>query len=116
MSKHRVLSFEPQPVQLALAAGTGLVVDIDDDLDPRQVRRQRATVAASLAAVCSIFGKGLGLAAKTVPLQFLDDLAQPLILHPLGEQHRFQRLEIVGQCVAWHDRIRSYSATFCDGG
>jgi len=26
-------------MQVALAAGTGLVVDIDDDLDPRQMRR-----------------------------------------------------------------------------
>jgi hypothetical protein len=28
------------PVQFALAARTGLVVDIDDNLDPRQMRRQ----------------------------------------------------------------------------
>lgn len=27
------------PVQLALAAGAGLIVDVDDDLDPRQMRR-----------------------------------------------------------------------------
>lgn len=27
------------PVQVALAAGAGLVVDVDDDLDPRQMRR-----------------------------------------------------------------------------
>ena len=32
------------PVQLALAAGAGLVVDVDDDLDPRQMRRQRSAV------------------------------------------------------------------------
>ena len=62
-----------------------------------------------------IFGQRLGPAAKTVPLHFLDDLAQPLTLALLGEQHRFQRLKIVGQCVAWHHRIRSYSATICDG-
>jgi hypothetical protein len=42
-----------------------------------------------------IFGQRLRPAAKPVTLQFLDDLAQPLILHPLGEQHRFQRLKIV---------------------
>jgi hypothetical protein len=29
-------------VQLALAAGAGSAVDIDDDLDRRQMRRQRA--------------------------------------------------------------------------
>ncbi len=27
-------------------------------------------------------------AAKTMPLHFLDDLTQPLVLHSLGEQHR----------------------------
>jgi hypothetical protein len=27
------------PVEFALAAGTGLVVDVDDDLNPRQMRR-----------------------------------------------------------------------------
>ena len=32
-------------VQAAAAAGAGLVVDIDDDLDPRQVRGQCAAVA-----------------------------------------------------------------------
>ena len=53
-------------------------------------------------------------ARLTMTLQFLDDLAQPLVLHSLGEQHRFQRLEIVRQCVAGHDQIRSYSAAFCD--
>ena len=36
------------PVQLALAAGAGLVVDVDDDLDPRQMRRQRSAVGAAL--------------------------------------------------------------------
>jgi hypothetical protein len=29
-------------------------------------------------------------------LHFPDDLTQPLVLHPLGEQHRFQRLKIFG--------------------
>ena len=38
------------PVQLALAAGAGLVVDVDDDLDPRQMRRQRSAVDAALAS------------------------------------------------------------------
>ena len=114
------------PVQLALAAGAGLVVDVDDDLDPRQMRRQRAAVgpalrgpralarpeptvsllASSLAADLLdvfeaeqqlIFGQRLGPAAEAMPLQFLDDLAQPLVLAPLGEQHRLQRLGIVGQ-------------------
>jgi hypothetical protein len=40
---HQVQPFAPvltDPVQLALAAGAGLVVDVDDELDPRQMRRQ----------------------------------------------------------------------------
>jgi hypothetical protein len=50
-----------------------------------------------------------------MPLQLLDDLAQPVVvLHSLGEQHRFQRLGIVRQCVARHHQIRLYSAELCD--
>lgn len=107
------------PVQLALAAGAGLVVDVDDDLDPRQVRRQRPTIGAALARpyhapfgrtrVLFGFAAGRDLldvfqakqhlllwerlrpAAKAMALQFLDDLAQPLALAPLGEQHRIAR-------------------------
>jgi len=41
------------PMQLASAAGTGLVVNVDDDLNPRQMRRQRAAVAAALLGSCS---------------------------------------------------------------
>ena len=32
-------------MQRAAATGTGLVVDVHDDLDPRQMRRQRAAIA-----------------------------------------------------------------------
>ena len=38
------------PVQPALAAGAGLVVDVDDRLDARQMRGQRAAVTAALSA------------------------------------------------------------------
>ena len=37
------------PVQLALATGADLVIDIDDELDPRQMRWQCTPVAAALA-------------------------------------------------------------------
>jgi hypothetical protein len=37
------------PVERALAAGAGLVLDVDDRLDARQMRRQGAAVGASLA-------------------------------------------------------------------
>ena len=106
-------------MQLALATAAGLVIDVDDDLDPRQMRRQCSAVAATLAAprgaaigrgfitgcvdLLNLFqtqqhlllGQRFRPTAKTMPLQFLDDLTQPLALAPLGEQHRFQRLEIV---------------------
>ena len=130
------------PVQLALATGAGLVIDIDDDLDPRQMRRQRSTVDPALAnprrtAIGCVLvllgfarrfdlldilqtqqhlllGQRLRPAAKAMALQLLDDLTQPFALASLGEQHRFQRLEIVRQCVVRHDQIKSYSAEFCD--
>ena len=51
------------PVQLALAAGAGLVVDVDDDLDPRQMRRQRSAVdrGACEPAPSGLPGDGLVL-------------------------------------------------------
>jgi hypothetical protein len=124
------------PVQFALAAGAGLVVDIDDDLDPRQMHRQRSAIVAALARpLCPAFrgclvltglgrgrdlldvleaqqhlflGKRLCLPAKAMTLQFLDDLAQPLALVPLGQQHRLQRLGIIRKVIA-HRQIRTYS-------
>ena len=94
------------PVQGARAARAGPVLDVDDLLDPGQVRRQRSAVAtppggALLAALgISGFGGGhvlglallhvlqrqlelidrqaLGSAAEAVALQLLDDLPQPL--------------------------------------
>jgi hypothetical protein len=36
------------PVQLALAAPAGLVVDVDDDLNPRQMPRQRSRLIRRL--------------------------------------------------------------------
>ena len=41
------------PVKFALAAGTGLAVDVDDKLDPRQMRWERAPVDTSLFGPCS---------------------------------------------------------------
>ncbi|MGY4503267.1 hypothetical protein ACVWYH_007224 [Bradyrhizobium sp. GM24.11] len=46
----RSLLSSPIRCNSPLATGAGLIVDIDDDLDPRQVRRQGATVAAALAS------------------------------------------------------------------
>jgi hypothetical protein len=35
-----------------------------------------------------------------MPLQLPDDLTQPFVLHPLGEQHRLERRRIVRQGIA----------------
>src|ERR1700719_2038539 len=130
------------PMQLAPATGTNLVVDVDHDLDPRQMRWQRTAIAAALASPrytslggtlvlaglaggCDLFdvfqaeqhlllGQRLRPAAKAVSLQLLDDLTQPLALVPLGKQHRLQRLDIVREVIARHQCSRSYSAAFYD--
>ena len=130
------------PVQRAPAAAAGFVVDVDGGLNPRQMRRQRAAIGSPLRnsglsrgrcrllrarritgrRLLDVFqpqqhlvlGQRLRPAAKLVALQVLDDLTQPFVLHPLGEQHRFQRLGIVGQSIARHDQIRSYFPAVCD--
>src|SRR6202022_3221481 len=103
---------------------TGMLVlrDVDDDLNPRQMRWQGAPVTSASFGPCRtlggrhlvcrrllachslldvfetqqhlVFGQCLRPAAKPMSLHFLDDLTQPLVLHSLGEQHRFQRLGI----------------------
>ena len=126
------------PVQLALAAGAGLVVDVDDDLNPRQMRRQRSAIGPALVSpgrpfgrcrlsccrlvACRrlldvfqaqqhlVLGQRLRPAAKAVALQLLDDLTQPFVLHRSASSIAFSVSEIVRQCVARHDQIRSYSA------
>lgn len=114
-------------MQRAAAAGADLVLDIDDLLDARQVRGQCTAVGAALPGAilplsritgvlrCEAFGldllglfqtqqqlldgQALGPAAEAVTLQFLDDLAQPLVLGALGREHRLKRDRIVGQSV-----------------
>jgi hypothetical protein len=61
-----------------------------------------------------VLGQRFRPAAEAMSLQLLDDLAQPFALAPLGQQHRFQRLKIIRQCVARHEQARSYSAELCD--
>ena len=95
---------------------------------PRFVRRLAARAARSAGARLSalglagrrdllglfqaeqqlVFRQRLGPAAEAVALQLLDDLAQPLVLAPLGQQHRLQRAGIVGKRVAgiaWPNQI-----------
>ena len=113
------------PMQRVPAAGAGVVVDIDHHLDARQMRRQRSAVHPAPGGVgsalgrCRLFALGLaggddlvglfqreqqlifrqrlGPAAEAVALHLLDDLAQPLVLMTLGDQHRPQRAGIVGK-------------------
>ncbi len=51
-------------VQRPAAAGAGLVLDVDHDLDPRQVRRQRAAVAPGFGAGMSCPFASAGAAAS----------------------------------------------------
>ena len=107
--------------------GQIVLVDIDHRLDPRQVRRQRAAVgpapggarfALGRALLLGrglarrrfllgllqrklklILGQALGPPAEAMTLELPDDLAQPLALQPLGDQHRLEQAGIVGQGI-----------------
>ena len=124
-------------MQRLAAAWASASFDVDYHLDARQVRRKRASVDAALrGSACSlgriggftlglmtrcnlldvfepeqhlIFRQCLGTPPKTMALQFFDDLTQPLVLHPLRNQHRLQRAGIVGKriCQNSHGGIRS---------
>jgi hypothetical protein len=113
------------PVQRVLAGWAGVVVDIADHLDARQMRRQRSPVRATTDGTDGALGRrrvfALGLAVgddligvfqpkqqlifrqrlraptEAMALHLLDDLAQPLVLMTLGDKHRLQRAGIVGK-------------------
>ena len=113
------------PMQRALAARAGLILDVDDRLDARQVRWQGAAVGAPLAGSFRarrrrlrfgrlglaslalldvferqqqlVFRQTLGAPAKAVALQLLDDRNKPCCALALGDQHRLQRLWVVGK-------------------
>ena len=111
------------PVQNAIAARAGLVLDVDGRLDARQMDRQRAAIATTAARgfgapsaeqvllppmrrfVCSASrapaASGLPAAsrrdAKAMALHLLDDLDEPLAARPLGDQHRLEGFRIVGK-------------------
>ena len=112
------------PVQRGRAAGARAVRDVDHALDPRQMRRQGAAVRAALLEAHHTLGwrlllgrglvgglgllrlfqaeqqlvgrQALGAATEAVTLEFADDLAEPLVLDPLGGQHGLQGDRIIG--------------------
>lgn len=114
-------------MQAAAAARAGLVVDVDHLLDARQMGRQRAAVRPpSRRPLLACFGIGdvgrglhrgddlfdllegqehlvfrqaLGAPTEAMPLQFLDDLTQPLVLRLLGEEHGAERNRVGGEGV-----------------
>ena len=114
-------------MQLAPAARAGLVMDVDDLLDARQVRGQRSAIGAPLPDPVGVLdwisrllaGEALGLdllgllepqqqlidwqalgpAAEAMTLELLDDLAQPLVLGALLREHRPKRDRIADQWV-----------------
>lgn len=62
------------PMQFALATGAGPVVDIDDDLDPRQMRRQRAAIGASLLGPCGSFSRSRLIRCRSIARRRLLDV------------------------------------------
>ena len=110
------------PVQVARAARAGPALDVDQALDPGQVRRQGAPVRPALRDPGGLRGRcilgcgeairldllgllepeeklilrqGLGATAEPVTLQLPDDLAQALALGTFRRQHRLQQAGIV---------------------
>ncbi len=80
-------------MQSATAARTGFVVNIDDDLGPRQMRRQRATVAPYRLGTMRLGVRpGRRRRRRLQPghlfghrlLQILDPLLQDFVVEPLG--------------------------------
>jgi hypothetical protein len=120
-------------VQEVAAAGTGRIIDVDDRLDPWQMGRQGSPVPT--AQSCSAFtlgrirllvlsfrgrfslfgffqpeqqlilGQALGFATEAVTLHRLDDLLQPFGAGPLGQEHGFEQVRIIGEglCRAGHE-------------
>ena len=111
-------------MQRGRAARAAVVGDVHHGVDPRQVGRQRAPVGPALGNAGGAHGRSrrlgdglvgrlglLGLiqpeleliegqalrpAAEAVALEFADDLAQKLVLGPLGRQHGLQGGGVVG--------------------
>ena len=132
------------PVQGAGAAGTDRARHVDHRLDPRQMGWQRATVRPAFGSAGLAFGRRLlglgkasrldllgflegelelllrqafGAATKAMTLQFSDDLAQPLALGPLRQEHRLEQAGVVrkgGRRAIVTDAIESYSPITCD--
>lgn len=133
-------------MQAIAAAWAGMVLDVDDHLHARQMGWQRAPVGPAPRGLCLplggsrllllfltggldllrlfepqqqlILGERLGTPAEAVTLQFLDDLNQTGILDVVRQDHRLQRVRIVGKLVSRHrhERIRPYSPTARDSG
>ena len=125
----------PDAMQRVAAARARVGIDIDHHLDPRQVRRKRSAVQATLGRpacplgrigrinlgliTCGslldifepeqhlIFGQCLGTPTKALTLQFFDDLTQPIVLRPLRNQHRLERARVVRKCIRRHGGSRS---------
>jgi hypothetical protein len=124
-------------MQRPRAARADHALDVDHRLDPRQMRRQLAAVdptsrrshlalgwilllGRGLARRCFllgilqrklklILGQALGPAPEAMTLELPDDLAQPIALHPLGDQHRLEQARIVRQGIGLHTHPRSES-------
>ena len=124
-------------MQRVAAARAHEVVDIDHQLDARQVHGKRSPDHAALGRSiyplgriscisCGltarrnlldvlepeqhlIFGQRLGTPSEAMALQLFDDLEKPLVADALRNQHRFERAGIVGKSIRLngHGRIRT---------
>ena len=125
-------------MQQPFAARTGFVVDINDNFDARQMSGQSAAIDAAFPRRLLTLGRGFGFrlrrragfrlldlfereqhlvfgqrfraTTKTMALQLLDDLNEPLVANALGDEHRLQLVRIVGKHLdrRGHGRRKSY--------
>jgi hypothetical protein len=104
-----------------------VILDVDHHLHARKICRQCTSVGPALCRARPMFGRSslfllflsrrldlfgflepqqqlvlrqrLGPSAEAVTLQFLDDLVQPGILDITRQDHRLQRVRVVGKLV-----------------
>lgn len=109
------------PMEGARTARASFILDIDYDLDPRQVRRQRPAVGPARRCLsrsggrrchvgCGlflldlfegkkhlVFGQRLGAPSEPVALHLFDDLNEPGVVLAFSDHHRLQGGRIIGQ-------------------
>jgi hypothetical protein len=78
----------PSGARLPLGRGFLLILGVAGGLD---------LLGLLQAELQLLLGQALGPPPEAMPLQFLDDLAQPLAFCLLGQQHRLEQVRVVGE-------------------